>query len=153
MISAGVRIVHTLGDEFTLSFVASQILNSNGEAIAPFLRYFDQCTSVPFVFDPTTRELITYDDSTSVGIKSVSSSYLPRFITPLTSIHAQLFALNQGLAGMYIPIAQHRFEKFSLTLVSSFLQDGLRLERIRLASILRHSCRTRWNFCADCDER
>lgn len=37
-----------------------------------FERHWDNCTSTPFLFNPETRVLITYDDAESAALKAVS---------------------------------------------------------------------------------
>jgi chitinase len=39
-----------------------------------FTRTFDQCSSTPFLFNPSTREFLTYDDPQSVEVKAVRPS-------------------------------------------------------------------------------
>ncbi|KAL8276822.1 hypothetical protein RQP46_010753 [Phenoliferia psychrophenolica] len=48
-----------------------------------FTRYWDDCTSTPFLFNPSTKVFITYDDSESIGLKAE-------------------FAVTQGLAGLFV---------------------------------------------------
>lgn len=35
-----------------------------------FVRYFDDCTAVPFLFNANTRQYISYDDAKSVNLKA-----------------------------------------------------------------------------------
>lgn len=47
------------------------LLNSAGTAgINGYTRYFDQCTQTPFLFNPSKRHMICYDDAQSVGAKA-----------------------------------------------------------------------------------
>ncbi|KAK4701300.1 chitinase, partial [Phenoliferia sp. Uapishka_3] len=48
-----------------------------------FTRYWDDCTSTPFLFNPSTKVFITYDDSESIGLKAA-------------------FAVKKGLAGLFV---------------------------------------------------
>lgn len=45
-----------------------------------YVRYWDACTAVPFLFNPSKKHYISYEDSKSAGMKAVRSSFpLPCF--------------------------------------------------------------------------
>ncbi|KAL8276452.1 hypothetical protein RQP46_011154 [Phenoliferia psychrophenolica] len=68
-----------------------------------FTRHWDDCTSTPFLFNPSTKIFITYDDSESIGLKAE-------------------FAVAKGLAGLFI------FDSLGFTSkVYSAMKEGLGL--------------------------
>lgn len=53
-----------------------QFLSSSGGCGANgYVRYWDACTAVPFLFNPSKKHYISYGDSRSAGIKAVRALF------------------------------------------------------------------------------
>lgn len=64
---------------------STQLLSSDGsKGASGYTRYFDSCTATPFLFNPSKKHYIGYDDATSASIKA-------------------RWAIQQGLAGVCVP--------------------------------------------------
>ncbi|KAL8276833.1 hypothetical protein RQP46_010764 [Phenoliferia psychrophenolica] len=76
-----------------------------------FTRYWDDCTSTPFLFNPSTKVFITYDDSESIGLKAA-------------------FAVKKGLAGLFV------FDSIGFTSeVYASMKEGLGLTGASSSSV------------------
>lgn len=54
-----------------------QLLDSTGRSGANgYIRYWDSCTAVPFLFNPSKKHYISYEDSKSAGMKAVRGPFL-----------------------------------------------------------------------------
>ncbi|KAI8882701.1 glycoside hydrolase family 18 protein, partial [Backusella circina FSU 941] len=58
------------------------VLTSPTQATSPWIRNFDNVTQTPWLYNPTTKDFISYDDPSSVGVKTD-------------------WAVSQGLGGLF----------------------------------------------------
>lgn len=59
-----------------MGLIEKGILSQDGTTgLGGFVRTFDECSGTPFLFNPATREFLTYDDPQSVQLKSVRSFF------------------------------------------------------------------------------
>ncbi|KAL8276834.1 hypothetical protein RQP46_010765 [Phenoliferia psychrophenolica] len=80
----GVTTTGYLGNWEMNELISEGLLSSNEKTgKRGFTRYWDDCTSTPFLFNPATKTFITYDDSESIGFKAA-------------------FAVKKGLAGLFV---------------------------------------------------
>ncbi|GAA6005406.1 glycoside hydrolase family 18 protein [Rhodotorula paludigena] len=64
--------------------ISQKLLSSDGsKGASGYTRYFDSCTATPFLFNPSKKHYIGYDDATSASIKA-------------------RWAIQQGLAGVFV---------------------------------------------------
>jgi chitinase len=91
------------------------LLTSPTQAASPWIRKFDNVTQTPWLYNPTTKDFISYDDPTSIGIKTdwaVSQGLGGLFCWSLDQDNGELIdvmqKLNQGNTesknGVYIPV-------------------------------------------------
>lgn len=63
-----------------LAHESLQILSNDGSTgLNGYTRYWDTCTSTPFLFNPSIKRLIIYDDAQSSAAKAVSL-FAPRLV-------------------------------------------------------------------------
>ncbi|KAI8337310.1 glycoside hydrolase superfamily, partial [Blakeslea trispora] len=62
---------------------SSGILSSPTTAASPWVRHFDDKTQTPWLYNPTNKQFISYDDPISLGVKTK-------------------YALDKGLAGLFV---------------------------------------------------
>jgi chitinase len=66
------------------SYMRSQgLLTSPTTAASPWVRHYDNVTQTPWLYNPTNKQFISYDDTVSLGVKAD-------------------YALNTGLAGLFV---------------------------------------------------
>lgn len=66
------------------TYLRSQgLLTSPTTAASPWIRNFDSFTQTPWLYNPTNKQYISYDDPISLGVKAK-------------------FAIDQGLAGLFV---------------------------------------------------
>ncbi|KAI8326751.1 glycoside hydrolase superfamily [Choanephora cucurbitarum] len=59
------------------------LLSSPTTAASPWIRHFDDITQTPWLYNPTNKQFISYDDPISLGVKTK-------------------YALDKGLAGLFV---------------------------------------------------
>ncbi|KAI8364894.1 glycosyl hydrolases family 18-domain-containing protein [Choanephora cucurbitarum] len=62
---------------------SSGLLSSPTTAASPWIRHFDDITQTPWLYNPTNKQFISYDDPISLGVKTK-------------------YALDKGLAGLFV---------------------------------------------------
>jgi chitinase len=66
------------------SYMRSQgLLTSPTTAASPWVRHYDNVTQTPWLYNPTNKQFISYDDTISLGVKAD-------------------YAINTGLAGLFV---------------------------------------------------
>ncbi|KAI8878839.1 carbohydrate-binding module family 5 protein [Backusella circina FSU 941] len=66
------------------SYMRSQgLLTSPTTAASPWVRHYDNVTQTPWLYNPSNKQYISYDDTVSLGVKAD-------------------YALNTGLAGLFV---------------------------------------------------
>ncbi|KAF1806541.1 carbohydrate-binding module family 5 protein [Mucor lusitanicus] len=78
------------------------VLTSPTVAASPWIRHFDNITQTPWLYNPTNKQYISYDDPVSVGVKTqwaVSKDLAGLFVWSLEQDNGELIAAMQPVIG------------------------------------------------------
>lgn len=99
LISGGVGSLESFISTESSRSAFTQILSADGSrGIGGYTKHFDNCTQTPILFNPTTKDFISYEDSQSAIAKTVCSNVL--HLLSATDRPLQDYALQMGLGGV-----------------------------------------------------
>lgn len=78
------------------------VLTSPTVAASPWIRHFDNITQTPWLYNPTNKQYISYDDPVSIGVKTqwaIEKDLAGLFIWSLEQDNGELIAAMQPVIG------------------------------------------------------